>query len=193
MQHRCVLALARTLVATQDRTIARMFAALQGVVDGLCKFESVLQSQVRALPRERVNRVRRIANQCQPLPDVMLGMASHQWECAARTGDLETAEHVIRCLAEHVAQLFIARSHRPRCGRLARRPHNRNASVGKWQHTERPFFQETLPGRAAMRLFRLQMSYECRLPVGQVPRAYARGLANPGACAIGANDKVGCR
>jgi len=82
--------------------------------------------------------VRCIADQREPALHVALGMERGQGERTARPGNLEAAEHAIRCVGERAAELVVARGHGFGRPGLARRPDDRDPTVGERQDPEQP-------------------------------------------------------
>ena len=78
MHHRRVRALACALVTTQDRPVSRVLARIQRRYDNGRKLSGILQAEIRALTRQRMYGVRRVADQGNAAHDIFLRMLSRK-------------------------------------------------------------------------------------------------------------------
>ena len=114
------------------------------------------KAQVDALPRQRVDGVRGIADQRQPRLDIALGMALTQWNAQTAVGMQHLAQAMLEGLAQLDTEGGIIQRHQAlglsryggpddRAPVLVSRPRQR-------QEGQRAVIGETLPGGGLMRL-----------------------------------------
>ena len=74
--------------------------------------------------RERVYRVGSIADESNPFPDVIDGVAANQRELSARADLLETAEVILKCLGKFERKCLVFKRKQLICLFGIGRPHN---------------------------------------------------------------------
>ncbi|MNO88249.1 hypothetical protein D3C76_796900 [compost metagenome] len=142
---------APSLVTAQYLHIRQPLATLTGVDQHLGQHCSIEEAQVDALPGQRVNGVRGIADQCQAFIHIALGVALAQRHAHPRVG----LQHITQAPLESPLKGFqegrFIQRHQLLGMLRGGRPHDRApvllAIAGQRQERQWPFIGEALPGR----------------------------------------------
>ena len=95
MHHRRIGALARPFVTPEHRTVPRVLAASHCFFYYPRQRLRILQAQIRALSRQRMNSMRRIADQGKPWQDIITSMHSRQRERSPRSVDFQRPQTLV--------------------------------------------------------------------------------------------------
>jgi drug/metabolite transporter (DMT)-like permease len=145
------LALAPALVGAQHPERPRILALRHRPQHQLRERCGIEQSQIHALPGERVHHVRGIPHQRHAPCDVARRRQAPQRERRALADEPRRPERQIRGAIELGSELAVAESGEVRRERLVRRPHDRARAVGERQEGERARAHEALPGGRVVR------------------------------------------
>src|SRR5690606_25206551 len=143
-----------------------------------------------SLPRERMNAVGGITDQCRSSPDIPYRVLRLERERRAIRFHRQLAQYTAACLRQHQAERAVVR--RLCCLRLpgGRRPYYRAAAIQKRQQRDRAFRQEPLPCAFTVISLGPYVRNQCRLTVA--PGGYANPCLLPYGRrgAIGPDDEI---
>ena len=156
------------------------------------QLDHIAQTQVDALPCQRVHRVRRIAKQYQALRLILLGQLQLQRKRRARRRGGDVAQPKIAGETELIEKGLIVQCQHALCLGFRQRPDQGAATVRQRQQRQRSARQKTLPGGTLVRSLGTDMRHHGTLRIVTTMRGDAGELTQRRAGTIGSYQQT-CR
>ena len=140
------------LIAAQKRIAARILSFCPRLRQHFRQAHDVAQTEVKSLPGNRMQRLRRVADQRQPMRNRAAGSGERERIHAALSGMDDPAKTPAECLLKLMTKAFVRPAQHLIMPRLRMTPHQRAAALRHGQHRQRAVEGKAFKRAPAMRL-----------------------------------------